>query len=539
MLRPPDAHQNGMPKNEPSMLQANHLSALEPEQVQSDQSPPRLNTSNIAVADSSYEVKLLDEGRDSNLSSSLVADTAVAVIMAMVEFVNNIAVAVVLTGIWPDRMIDLVYRYVTFGAVITQMVCSSMTGLPGVVIGAPFENLIIFNRIQKSIEAEMISSSLEARMVTFFACGVVSNIITSVFLGLLSHPGLTRSLSVLPDYVHQGVCMAIGISLLGLGFESFELDMFALTTWTSGESLLKWVPAYILGGIVWICDEFHPSNWWITGFIIFSTVGVHLVLFMSRVSLHEGAERGFLLAELEPRPVQEYFELTYGNFDAIQWQVVASNLPDIVMAAIIGPVLNVSINIIVIEGMCKVKVSYPVEFISHAIGSFLSSLGFSLHAYLAASDTSLLRKAGGKNGRPAVMMTTILFLTCVFPPIMPLLSITIPVLLPAALFVIIGMSFFYGSFKDMRENLSPTENRLALMTCALCYLTSIATGMFVACAACVVQHYFAGNPPGENFQGSRVYSKLSHSFIAPGPQRRDVGSELQSGIRSLSRQPTQ
>jgi len=133
-------------------------------------------------------------------------------------------------------------------------------------------------------------------------------------------------------------------------------------------------------------------------------------------------------------------------------------------------------------------VPYAREFIAHSVGTLATAFGFGFNAYLAASDTSLMHKAGGRSGRPVVFMCGMLFLVCLIPPVLPMISLLVPILLPAALFVFIGLAITIGCFNDMRTSLPPVEYSLSLMTCATCVMTSVPTGMFIACGVVVFQH---------------------------------------------------
>lgn len=305
---------------------------------------------------------------------------------------------------------------------------------------------------------------------------------------MLSIPRVAKILTYLPEYVRHGVFAAIGIAVAQLGFESFELDMFDAVTWASGENLLKWIPAYILGGALWYMDEHYSSRWLILGFFICIIACVHVVLVACGMPLHEAAKRGLLLGEVAPRGLSEYFQMTYGSLGIVDWQTVAANLHNLFLASLVGPVLNVSINVVVVEAMCRTQVSYAREFLAHSLGLLANSLGFGFNAYIAAADTSLMRKAGGKNGRPVVMMCAMMACVCIVPPILPIISLTIPVLLPATVFVFVGLAIAIGCFNDMRSALPQAEFVPSLMTCAACVMTSVAKGMFMACAVCAIHH---------------------------------------------------
>merc|ERR1719450_1303779 len=114
------------------------------------------------------------------------------------------------------------------------------------------------------------------------------------------------------------------------------------------------------------------------------------------------------------------------------------------------------------------KLSYPKEFMIQAFGHFVASLGFGFNAYTCCADTAILHKAGGKNGTPNLLMCLMLVCVCVIPPVMPLLTITIPVLLPATIFVFLGIDIVLGALSDMKESLAPMEFSFALLTCCIC-----------------------------------------------------------------------
>lgn len=425
--------------------------------------------------------------------NGVLVDLLASFVLALVEIVNCMAVALILRGIWPDTWIDPCFRHVTYGLIISQMIGVSISGLPGGLIVSAFENLTIFSAVQKNIGVTMKGESVEDQVVTFFTCISVSCIISGCLLMCLSVPRMGKLLAALPDYVRHGVFAAVGIGVMKLGFESYDLQIFEMATWTSGGNLMKWCPAYILGAALWYIDEYYPSRWLLLGFIVFCISGVQIVLLVIGMSPQEAAEQSLLLGNVEPREFSEFFQLTYGNFRAVHWEVVLANLPDLAMASLVGPVLNVSINVIIVEQMCKVhdplfKAPYAREFIAHSLGTLATAFGFGFNTYLAASDTSLMHKAGGRSGRPLVFMCAMLFLVCLIPPVLPMISLLVPILLPAALFVFIGLAVTLGCFNDMRTSLPLVEYSLSLMTCATCVMTSVPLGMFISCGVVVFQN---------------------------------------------------
>jgi hypothetical protein len=180
--------------------------------------------------------------------------------------------------------------------------------------------------------------------------------------------------------------------------------------------------------------------------------------------------------------------MTYGHLSLVDLDVVANSLPQICTASFVGPVLNISVNLIVLEGMLDAKgLSYSVEFLSQALGHLFAFMGFGFNSYISVADTSIMRKAGGTSARAVILMCAMLFSVCLIPSVMPVLAITIPVLLPASLFVYIGIDIVLGCLGEMRGALSPMEYSFSLLTCCFCVVNSLPVGLVMACVVCAFQ----------------------------------------------------
>lgn len=429
----------------------------------------------------------------------LVGNIVAALATTVIEVVNCISVTLILKGKWPDSLFDPIFRHVMVGFILTQLATSAFTKFPAAISSVAFENLAILATLRDSITESMKGKHPNAQLVTFLACIAVSLLFSSIFLATASIPQMGKILGLLPNDVRHGVFMAIGIAVFMLGFDSFDLKPFTLDTWASGVNLLKWCPAYALGLGLWFVAENFPSRFLLIGFIGAVIVGMKLILFLVSMSPEEQVDGGWLLAKADPRPFTDFFQLTYGSLGLVDSSVIIENLPLIITAAFVGPVMNVSINVLVLNGMLGPinNLSYSTEFLAQSLGSLLSCFGFGFSSYLTVSDTALMLKAGGTTVQPVLIMVFLMCLVCVIPPILEFLLQTIPVLLPASIFVYIGVDIVLGCLGDMQE-LAPKEHAFSLLTCFICTYSSLPVGLLGACAVCAFQHFTRKLPEGQN-----------------------------------------
>lgn len=424
---------------------------------------------------------------------TLAGDITAALTLCIVQVVNCVSVAMILRGKWPDDYFDPFFRHVTYGFIVHQLITTALTRIPGVIAPSAFENLVVFVAVQDSIRQAMDGQPVDAQVTTFLAALAVSAVIGSGLLALVSVPRLAALLGYLPDYVRHGVFAAIGIGIFNLGFESFGLDPLDATSYTSAENWLRWCPAHVLGLTLWYMDENCPSiqRLLLVGFILVVVIGCQCVRLAYGLSVHDAVQDGWLLGDVGPRGFGEYFAATYGSLDTVDWAVVTSCLPQLFVAAVLGPLLNATINCVVLEGALQITINYSQELCSQGVGLLFTGLFFGFNSYFAVADTSLMRKAGGNTARPVLIMVLLLVVVCVVPPILPILAMLIPITLPAAIFVYLGSAIAWGCAVEMRTTLAPMEYSFSLLICVFCLYTGVPQGLLITCGICAVQQLTA------------------------------------------------
>lgn len=424
-----------------------------------------------------------------------------ALIIVVVEVTANISVAWVLCGDWPQEFIYLLFLHVTFGNIITQATSTASSRLPGIVSVASVENLAIFKSIRCSLSSSMPGASPQAQLMTFVVISSLCSFVGAVMVGAASHPTFLGLLNTFPDHVRTGVFAGIGICLFLLGFDTFGLSPYNAATWTSMSNWLKWCPAYLLGVFLWYLDERCSCTSLMVIFTAVVTASAHVAFMAADISMHEAVAEGYLLGKIDAQWFFEYYVFVWQNADKVSFAAVWANMHQVIVAAFVGPLLNVAINLLVLK--TKFDGDYTWEFRSQALSLLATACGGGYNAFVAVSDTEIMHKAGGKTSRATALVAMLLLGVCVAKPVCPLIVLLIPSAMVGAFFVYIGLAIAKGCLLDEMVDMRPAEKLCVVTVVVICVIKSVLHGLLFGLLFDMVLAHFRARQSASGSQGAK------------------------------------
>lgn len=408
-------------------------------------------------------------------------EVVAAVLYTVTNMSGMLSVALLLQGSWDGDSFPLLLRHVVLGYVASQIVTTELTGLPVVVSPSGWEALPIILTVRSVVNNRLANAEDDDKAVTFVACSATCTLMSAIMmLAAASRRELTELLHIFPAQVRSGVFAAIGISIFSLGFAVFELQPFRSETWEPS-NLIKFGPAYVLG-IGLLVVEDRCDKWWLTAAYVAVVVGGAWAFFVwTGLSLSTAADRGLVLGSVpvDASLAEHFTQIVVEN--KIRWDVVIQSLPDLALAAFVGPVLNVGINVVVLEVMFDRHVSYRGEFFCQGAAALATTCVAGYQSYTAVSETSILVKMSGL--KFAMRISCVLLIGIVaWPRLLSGICALTPTYLPASLFCFVGANFTKTCLFDDLPTMTPVEYAQILTTCLICLLVSVPVGVAVGFA---------------------------------------------------------
>lgn len=404
----------------------------------------------------------------------LVHEVVAGLCYLVLNLSSMLSVALLLEGPWENDSFPRLMRHVLYGYVITQIVSSETSGFPCCVTTTGKEALPLLLAVRDFVDKEVARD--KKKVTTFIACSSCCSLIAAfMFFVVASRDQFTRLLDKFPAQVRSGVFAAIGFGILQLGFGAYGLPILDAQTWTDPANLLKFVPAYVLGICLVVVVKGGKQ---MVLFVVACFVVTHAVLIVTGLSLQVASNRGFLLGSVNDAHEHELWLL---SLDDVDWSVVQKVLPDLCLAAFVGPLLNVGINIRVLEQVFAsggLRVSYRREFLCQGFAALLTGVFGGYHAYFAVSQTSILVKL--KGGKAALRFSCALLIAFKLAPhVLSSLCAVTPIVLAASLFVMVGITFLRAALVEGVLAFSPVEYGNMVCTAVLCVTVSVPVGVAV------------------------------------------------------------
>ena len=238
---------------------------------------------------------------------------------------------------------------------------------------------------------------------------LLMNALAGAVMLVLGQARLAGMVSFIPETTLIGIFGCIGYQLFTLGFDlstdgdsAFDLvHVGGSSTWEAlGEerNWPRWLVGLSLGLLLFAGSKKLPERFGsllIPGYYGAFLVLFHVIFAGMGWSLSKSAEEGWSFRHFATGHIWDTYDTLFSNLSDFDGDLLMSVLPDIIMIAIIGPVLNTAVNLPLLSLKLKKKADTDFEFKLGGMGHVLTGGLFGYSAYISVSNTCEHRMNGG------------------------------------------------------------------------------------------------------------------------------------------------
>ncbi len=378
------------------------------------------------------------------------------------SFVDSLAIGGILfSGEFSSLHVDIGVKHALVGCVVAQLINGCYSGYSKLITPNGWELLPFIMPLFRKIEPEMIVDGLSPEEVVTTLLWV-SAVVPLMSCGMLTLLGMFRLgdlLNFVPSTVRIGLFACIGYSLWASGFDvscgkSFDLSVLATSpselAWMwKPDMMLKWAIPQGLGVVLYVAASRSSDKWSARIFPLYLVCGIavfNLIFAANGWSVDEAAEEGWLMEGVDAgTPIALYNAMW--SFDKLHMKYISENFGDLVIAACLGPVLNVGIKTKLMQPMLKERIGLNDELLLNGKSMLLVGLLGGFPAYAALGNTTLHIHAGGNTRWSTVLAGCVTASFFLIPSMVGIVRI-IPNVLIGGLFVNYGLQFMSGAVRE-------------------------------------------------------------------------------------------
>jgi SulP family sulfate permease len=377
-------------------------------------------------------------------------------------FIDCLAIGSILfSGEYSRLHVDVGIKHALVGVVLAQLINGCLSGYSKLITPTGFEVLPFLIPLYHQIEPAMIEDGLSEWDVvtTMLWCSAAVPILSCVFLLLLGAFQLGDLVNFVPQTVLIGLFACIGYSLWAVSFEFSCGRTFDVTaavsaptelSWLWEDNMtLKWALTQGLGIALYVASSRTSDAWSPRVFPLYLIGGIAIfqaVLQVKGWSLEEAAGEGWLMAEMNATTPDVLYRHVW-SYDNIHLKYLIENFVDLVLAAILGPVLNIVINTTMLNPVLKERADLNTELLLNGKAMLCMSLLSGFPAYVAIVNTNLHINSGGDARWSTVLAGCVAGSFFALPWMINIVRV-IPNVVIGGMFVSFGVDFMAGAAKQ-------------------------------------------------------------------------------------------
>lgn len=195
---------------------------------------------------------------------------------------------------------------------------------------------------------------------------------------------------------------------------------------------------HIVGLFTYIMSAWKPHPLTVPLTFLICTLVFHCVRWIFGFSLTKCQDNAWLM----PTPNFENFYSLYITMDPrkVGFSFLLKQTPNLLLAAILGPILNTGINTIVLDKMYDDQSDLDLALRHLGIGSILGGLCGGFPAFQYISATSIHRTCGGTKRISTILICIVMLVAFFYPPVLNVIML-IPRFLLGEIFIHIAVDF--------------------------------------------------------------------------------------------------
>lgn len=433
---------------------------------------------------------------------------------------------------------------------VGQLVCQGFT-----LLGSKYETPITTASIEAlpflailvaQVEESTKGRSGECVLATLLVGSMLICFLSGLIMYAMGRLKLGGMLRYLPYSVKTGVMAGMGIVLLAVALElccdenflefkspAEAVDFFSPTT------SMFWLPAFCAAMGIFLIEKFViESPYTIICFLVLAIGGFHVIRVVAFGSSMEAATKAGWL--YEPVPAGEFFSLwRVLRPENICWSALADNLPTILIAALVAPVLNNVSDLAVVKSVLPPKdmgdSDFNEEMLVQGRSHVISALVCGFSSDYGNDDTIVHRMFGGKRRLSMYVHLGTLGL-CLACPYISELLIFIPKFANGGPIALAGIEFLHEALVESYGEMKLSEY-LVVVTFAVLVLATggaleqaIIIGTFLGFTDFIVQYANAGQAKFMPAASSTTWPTSDRFRLDFCGLRRTIGAVKLSGF---------
>lgn len=328
--------------------------------------------------------------------------------------------------------------------------------------------------------------SAEEKASTLLWCIAFTSIYTGILSILISALKLGSILNYLPIPVRGGVFGAIGIVFYTSAYSVAYGEDISTRVFTHFNLAMVFL-LNIIGLFTYIMSMWKPHPLTVPLTFIIGTSIFHIVLFSLGYNLSDAQDNTWLM----PEPKFVNFWNLYVGMDPrkVNFGFLFGQTPQLLLAAILGPILNTGINTIVLDKMYDDQSDLDKALLHVGIGNILSGIFGGYPSFQYISATSIHRTCGGTKRISTIIICFVMLISFFVPKIL-LAIIIIPRFLLGAIFIHIAVDFLWSALYSDFFEVNLFEYLIILIMVIVSLFTDVTIALLIGVIICFVLYIY-------------------------------------------------
>jgi SulP family sulfate permease len=379
---------------------------------------------------------------------------------------------------------------ILFGGTMLSLAITFFSSLPGVIPAVQDSPAAVFALVATALILQIPSeTSPEKLFYTIVASISATAILTGVVFLLISHFGLSSFIRFVPYPVVGGFLAGTGWLLFkgALGVLSgINLQISTLPELFKSTMFIHWVPGILFALALFFTQRKLNHPLVMPVFMVAGVVLFYLILFVTKTSVSQAMDNGFLLG---PLPTGSLWSIpNYSILPELDWRLILSQIGKM-MSIIILSTIALLLNANALELATQKDVDLNRELYAAGIGNILSGLGGGPIGYQTIGSSVLSHRIGG-GSRTTTLVVALLSGTVLFVGASMLSYFPKPIL--GGLLLFLSFSFLTEWVYDAARKLPRTDYILVLVILVIVgsigFLEGVGAGTVIAVILFVVNY---------------------------------------------------
>jgi SulP family sulfate permease len=417
-------------------------------------------------------------------STRLAPGIASGLVIGLLEVIVAISFSALIYSGDISSFIGIGIGFALIGAIITGVVVTLVSSLPGTISGIQDAPAAILALMAAAIIASMPrdATSLDT-FITVAVAIAVTTFICGIFLLGLGYFNLGELVRFLPYPVVGGFLAGTGW-LLVVGSISLMTDitpsLVEISTLFQVEILIRWLPGLIFALVLMVILNRYNHFLLLLGLVFGGFVTFYLVMWLAGFSILEASANGWLLG---PFPEGNFFQsIPLSALADVDWTLISAQIGNMVTILIISA-FALLLNISSLELVAKEDMDVNRELRAAGVSNVFTGLFAGLVGFQQLSFSAMNQKIGAQTRLTGLLAVAV----CIVALVAGTAFIAIlPKVVFASLLLYFGMTFLYEFAYETWFELPQADYFIILLILVVIATAGFLEGVVVGILAAVI-----------------------------------------------------